>query len=134
MNSRSNTRPIGNRVALGAGFGAFIGILAALLANVEIAYGIIFGAGAGTLIGLLTGTFVERGSAQGKSPSGLAIGDGIGIVIGASVGFVAAWALTANLGFGIILGAGAGLVMGIFLGGMVSRTPDQGRDTTEVSP
>lgn len=134
MNSPSNTKPIGNRVALGAGFGAFVGILAALLANTEVTYSIIFGAGAGTLTGLLTGTFVERRLAQGKSPSGPAIGAGIGLVSGASVGLVAAWALTANVGLGIILGAGAGLVIGIFLGRMVYRMPNQGQDISGMVP
>lgn len=120
-------------MSLGVGSGASIGILAARLVDIEIAYGIIFGAGTGLLVGLLTAWFVERRLERGEPSSGIAIGAGLGIVIGASEGLVAAWTLTVNVGYGIVFGAGTGLLLGIFLGAMVSRFHAYDREKSRVA-
>jgi hypothetical protein len=81
--------------------------------------------------GLLTGTFVERRGAQGDPPSGTAIGSGFGLALGASAGLVAAWILSANVGYGIVVGAGTGLFVGVILGVLVPRFSAQPREALE---
>jgi hypothetical protein len=132
MNQVATTTSTGSGIGIGAGFGAFIGILTALLVGIDITYGLVIGAGTGVLVGLQTNTFVERRVARGDSPSGGAIGAGLGIVFGAGGGLVAAAMLSEPIAYGIVVGAGAGLLIGLFLGVIVLRFSDQLRE--EVAP
>ena len=112
-------------IGFGISIGAFAGIIAGIVSEVEISNTLIYGVGGGILTGALVSTFIQRTNVSDNIVKLTALGLGFGTLVGASLGTVAAWSLELSYLGGFSTGAGLGLVFGAVLGLLTGTLSNQ---------
>ena len=115
---------------IGLVFGSALGTLSAVVFGAELFSAASYGTGGGIVVGALVGRLVRANRGEDNFRVRAVGGAGtVGLLVGAGVGSVGAWAVDAPLSKGAGLGAGVGLVHGLLVGALLFVTLD--RATTE---
>ena len=107
-----STKSVGISIPLGA----FIGILASFVTEVDISRGFSFGVAGGILTAALLATIVKKKGLEISYITLTSLGLGLGTVVGIISGLLTAWSLGGQYTVFFSVGAGLGLLGGALLG------------------